>query len=151
MGRADIGPIGKDDLGVFANDIAGEGGGWVSDNPENIVPGNLIECGHEEDTRGSAGPLHLCHPECSGVHTSPQVCRGLEGTADMIMEGKEGMVMTDYHKMPGKGRRRVHVAMEVPHPVDDRPFLCPDFSRPEISFNTGIVVAGEYQQRDPVP
>ena len=42
------------------------------------------------------------------------------------------------------------MAMEVPYPVYDCPFLGLDLSRSEISFNTDIVVAGKYPQGDPV-
>jgi hypothetical protein len=41
------------------------------------------------------------------------------------------------------------VAVEVPDTVNDLTFLCADFEGFQISFNTDVVVAGEYVQGDP--
>jgi len=150
MERADERPIGKDDLGVVRDDMAGERGCRVSDDLEDIIAGDLIERRHEEDPRCHTRLLLSCQPECTTIDASPQVSRGLEGTADIISEGEEGVVVSDNHEMTGKCRRRVHVAVEVPDPVNNCAFLCADLRGLEVPLDTDIVVTGEYPQGDPV-
>ena len=57
-------------------------------------------------------------------------------------------MMPDNHEVSGKGRRRVHMAMEVSDPVNDCPVSWLDLGIEKISFDTDVMVAGKYLQGD---
>ena len=65
-------------------------------------PAISLNAGMKRTRVGGSDSFCLRHPEFSGIHSCPQVCRGLEGTADLVPEGQERVVMPDNHEVAGK-------------------------------------------------